>query len=184
MSLWISERTLRHATIVLLVCMGCSDASLLPGAPDGTSRSGASDATGAMHIAAELEIREPYHIRMTGVEKRWHVQYADRDGRDMFEGNGPPLRDIHVPQNTEVVLVLNSADYIYTLAVQQYGIKEVAVPDLEFLVELPSSAAGTYEFAGDEMCGDPHPGLQGHLIVEPRERFLQWLHETSSEAAE
>lgn len=163
--------------MLLLVCVGCSEISTRLAATQNPDDAGPHGDT-----QDQSEIPDPYPIRITGRNMHWHVQYADAVGRNLFTGDGQPLREIHVPENTNVVLVLNSADYIYTLTLQQFGIKEIAVPDLECSVALPASDAGIVEFAGEELCGQPNPALQGHLIVEPHDRFLQWLHDTSAAA--
>src|SRR4029077_9337405 len=112
---------------------------------------------------------------------RWHVRYPGEDGRLVTEGAALTLRDVHVPVQTKVILVLKSTDFVYTLALPQFGLKEIAVPDLEFRMEFRSTVAGRFELIGDELCGDPHPELRGVLIVEPVDRFLSWLHETPSQ---
>lgn len=120
-------------------------------------------------------ISEPYCIEITGSDYRWHVRYPDCDGRLADAGEGPIVRDIHVPVQTDVVLVLKSDDYIYTLALPKYGLKEIAVPNLEFRMVLHPPDAGRFPLLGDELCGDPHPDLKGNLIVEPKDRFVKWI---------
>ncbi len=122
------------------------------------------------------KIPEPFCIEMTGSNYRWHVRYPDSEGR-FAEQNERTTRDIHVPDQTNVVLVLKSDDYVYTLELPQYQMKEIAVPKLEFRMEFRTPEAGRFPLLGDELCGDPHPELKGDLIVEPREQFLKWLKE-------
>lgn len=98
-----------------------------------------------------------------------------------------PLKpwDVHVPLQTDVVFVLNSKDYVYTLAIPQCGLKEIAVPELEFRMKFNLANAGKFDLVGDELCGDPfHEQRQGHLIVEPVDKFCSWLERTSSMAAD
>ena len=120
-------------------------------------------------------IREPYCIEITGNNYRWRVRYPDADGGGQQQGGGSISRDVHVPLQTDVVLVLKSDDYVYTVTLPKFGLKEIAVPSLEFRMEFRSSDAGRFPLLGDQLCGDPHPELQGDLIVESREHFLQWL---------
>jgi len=120
-------------------------------------------------------IREPYCIEITGSNYRWHVRYPNSEGQFEEQGDGPIARDVHVPLQTDVVLVLKSDDYVYTLALPKYGLKEIAVPKLEFRMAFHSPDEGRFPLLGDQLCGDPHPELQGNLVVEPRDRFLMWL---------
>lgn len=168
---------LRLTIVIGVVCAGCSDAAIPtraaqppkanPQKPHGTPAVGA-----------------PFLIHITGSDKRWHVQYPGADGDPLFAGMGLPLRDIHVPQDMDVEFVLHSTDYLYMLALEEQGVKQIALPDLEFRLTFHPARTGSFELAGNEMCGEPHPELQGHLIVEPREQLLQWLNDRISEASD
>jgi len=108
------------------------------------------------------------------------VQYPGKGGSSLFGGVGVPLQEIHVPLDANVVLELTSSDYAYSFTIKQHDIREIAIPDLKFAVELQPSRAGSFELTGEELCGDPHPALQGRLIIEPQAQFLKWLSKTSS----
>jgi len=125
--------------------------------------------------SSALPISEPYRIEVTGNDHRWEVRYpgAVRTGRSG-----------HVPVATHVIFVLKSKDYVYTLGIPQYGLKEIAVPDLEFQMEFRPSAAGRFSLLGQELCGDPDGDFQGQLIVEPRDQFARWLLAPGSDAAD
>ncbi|HZL91202.1 MAG TPA: hypothetical protein VFB96_22740 [Pirellulaceae bacterium] len=118
----------------------------------------------------------PYCIEITGSKKRWHVRYPDYSGR-LRTGDDRVLsvRNIHVPLNTRVVFILKSADYVYTFAIPEYGLKEIAVPNLKFEMEFQSDKAGKFDLIGEPLCGDPHSEIVGHIVVDPRDRFLAWL---------
>ncbi len=141
-------------------------------------------AVGPRPKVGACEIREPFRIEVTGSDRRWHVRYPDVIGPFVFERRGLRMHEIHVPQNTHVVLVFKSSDYIYTFALPECGLKEIAVPDLEFPVQLCPIDAGRYEFHGDELCGDPKTDLDGALIVESHDRFLEWYEEMNAGVAD
>jgi heme/copper-type cytochrome/quinol oxidase subunit 2 len=142
---------------------------------------GCCPATTPGDIAVEASGRDapappgPYHIEITGSSKRWQVRYPD------FSGRLPPghdhalsVRNIHVPLNTRVVVVLRSTDYVYTFAVPEHGL-EIAVPNLEFQMEFYSDKAGEFDLFGEPLCGDPHSQISGHIVVDPHDRFSAWL---------
>jgi len=134
--------------------------------------------------ASELpEIGEPYEIEVTGSKDCWRVRYPAVDGHIEVEQDPLVIRSIHVPLATKIVLVLKSSDYVYTFALPHYGMKEIAVPGLEFKMELQPDEAGTFALVGKQICGDPHD-LQGHLVVEPRESFLAWLASARSDRSD
>ena len=155
-------------TVLLAVSVGCSDTS------DPVSDSRA--ATSLDSPSTSTVILEPYCIEVTGHEYRWEVRYPGADGLLATDDDRVTVRNVHVPQGTDVVLLLKSLDYVYVMALPQFGLKEMAVPTLEFRMSFHTQEAGQFALLGNELCGDPHPELKVHLIVEPREHFLAWLN--------
>ena len=127
-------------------------------------------------------ICEPFRVEVTGCEGRWDIRYPDLPGRLAVAGRQNAVPNIHIPQNVQVLLIFKSADYIYGFALPAYNLKEIAVPDLEFTAGFRASDAGLHEFRGDELCGGPHSRLDGHLCVEPQDRFLEWYEKMSTDA--
>lgn len=152
---------------LLTVSAGCSNTS----DPVSDSRSPTSLGLPSIPVA----IHEPYCIEVTGHEYRWEVRYPSADGLLATDDDLLAVRNVHVPQGTDVVLLLKSLDYVYVMELPQFGLKEMAIPTLEFRMSFHPREAGQFALLGDELCGDPHPELKGHLIVEPREDFLNWL---------
>ncbi len=155
--------------VAALLATGCSNDSRtgseanLPAISDST--------TNASRLP---EIGEPYEIELTGSKDCWSVRYPGVDGHIERERDPLVVRSIHVPLGTNIVFVLKSSDYVYTFALPHYQLKEIAVPSLEFKMELQPAEAGTFALVGKQLCGDPHD-VQGHLVVEPVDRFLAWL---------
>ncbi len=156
---------LRVAMMLILATTGCSQATT-PLASDGRATAGEVPT-----------LPEPYHIEITGGNRQWHVRYPDETGRLATKEKEFIGRSIPVPRDTKVVLVLKSTDFLYTFAIPQFGLKEIAVPDLEFQLEFRSENAGRIEFVGEHLCGDPQSEMSGTLVVEPLDRFLAWLEE-------
>ncbi len=154
-----------------LTARGCSDAS--------RGRPGVTEChTG---FAGTLsEVPEPYHIEITGSKHRWTVSYPDIDGRLAGPQTGAVVQGVHIPQETNVVLHLNSTDYVYNLTLPQLGLREIAVPGIEFRIELKVDHPGSLAIVGGELCGDPHPEMQGRLVVESKDHFLAWLRNRNS----
>jgi len=122
-----------------------------------------------------LEVPETLRIEVTGDHYHWELRYPGPDGELATDDDVQAVRNIHVPLGANVVLVLKSVDYVYVLALPEFGLKEIAVPTLEFRMSFHPSVIGQFLLEGDELCGDPHPELRGHFIVESREQFLAWL---------
>lgn len=151
---------------------------------------GFESAGSATSVAAEKvspavpKIPEPYRIQVTGSINGWQVRYPNASGRLETETDVPAVRDIHVPLDANVVIDLKSSDYVYLIAIPHFGLKEIAVPGLEFQIEFRLHEAGQFELIGEELCGEPHSELQGSLIVEPEERFLDWLQTAAGKNVE
>jgi heme/copper-type cytochrome/quinol oxidase subunit 2 len=118
-----------------------------------------------------------YVIEVTGSNNLWHVRYPDPADRTRPAKLMKGVRNIRVPLGTRVVLLLKSRDYLYTLAIPDYGLKEIAVPGCEFRMELRPRAAGRLELIGEHLCGDPFAEISGQLVVEPQDRFRSWLRQ-------
>ena len=114
-------------------------------------------------------------IEMTGHDFQWHSRYAGQDGQLGTSDDVNAAQVLHVPVDAEVEIVLKSLDYIYSLAVPQAGLKEIAVPDLTFTLQFKADKIGRFELPGDQLCGYAHPDLIGTLIVDSQRDFRRWL---------
>lgn len=117
---------------------------------------------------------------MTGDDYRWTVRYPGRDGRLDTSDDVLDSQDLNVPEGTDVRVLLESRDYVYTLAVPEFGQKEIVVPDMSFEIRLPANRPGRFQLLGDHLCGYDHPELVGTLAVRTRDDFTRWL-ETAGE---
>jgi heme/copper-type cytochrome/quinol oxidase subunit 2 len=130
--------------------------------------------------ARQSKISDPLRIQLTGTEHRWKVEYLAGDPLSnhtvVADGDDAPAGyDVHVPVGSNVVLVLRSNDFIYTLEIPELGLKEIAVPALEFRMTFCLEQAGTFSLVGEELCEAPEGLGMGRLVVEPRADFLTWL---------
>jgi cytochrome c oxidase subunit 2 len=117
---------------------------------------------------------------MTGDDYHWVVRYPGRDGRLDTRDDVLDSRDLSVPEGTEVRVLLESLDFVYTLNLPEFGLKEIVVPDMAFELRLPASEPGSFQLLGDHLCGYDHPELIGTLVVRTRDDYERWL-ETARE---
>ncbi len=120
-------------------------------------------------------------VRMTGDDYRWGVRYPGRDGRLDTRDDVLDSRNLNVPEGTKVRVLLESRDYVYTLAVPEFGLKEIVVPDMAFELWLPASEPGSFQLLGAHMCGYDHPELIGTLVVRTRSDYERWLATANEE---
>ncbi len=131
-------------------------------------------------LAGQSATSDPLLIQLTGTEHRWKIEYLSSDQlsnqRVVASIEGMPTGyDLHVPVRTNVEIVLKSNDYLYTLAIPELGLKEIAVPALEFRMSFRPDEPGTFSLVGEELCEAPEGLGMGRLIVEPRADFVSWL---------
>lgn len=124
-----------------------------------------------------------YLIEITGSDNRWQVLYPG--ARQTVDSIGAEMArlELHVPAGRPVVLRLNSTDYVYTLELPHWELKEIAVPKLKFDLRFQTAAPGRFELLGDHLCGGVVETLQGVLVVETAPQLCLWLTETSRRAA-
>ena len=149
-------------------------------ASSGARPGGGADGPEVGHLEAAA-LPDVFEVEITGEEFVFHIRYPGPDGvlwtKDDLHGE----RDLHVPAGHQTKVHLRSRDYIYNLTLPHLGLKEPAVPGLEFTLEFKQDTPGTFELLGDQMCGWKHPSLLGRLVVEPPERWQAWREETRKE---
>jgi cytochrome c oxidase subunit 2 len=116
-----------------------------------------------------------YRVLITGRDFNWYIRYPGPDNELGTADDIHARRDLHLPQHTKVRLELASDDYLYSLTLPQWNLKEIAVPDLSFCLEFDTQVAGTFDLLGDQMCGYTHPNLLGQLTVQSHSDFDAWL---------
>lgn len=119
-------------------------------------------------------IPNPFILEITGSNKTWSARYPSLSGSKSPGKVVPATRGLHLPRDTKIILLLKSTDYVYTFAVPQQELKEIAVPSLEFRMAIRPTQASQLDLVGEGLCGDPHTEVPGRLIFEPPGHFLKW----------
>ena len=130
---------IRDTTALLCLVVGCSS-----GSDDATTDSAES----SPHVPSA----GPVVVEARGREFKWQFLTPGPDG-EIASGDEELLgNELVVPPAADVILVLTSEDYVYTLNVPD-GRIEIAVPDMVHSVRFRSPAEGTHEFRTDPLCG-------------------------------
>jgi cytochrome c oxidase subunit 2 len=107
-------------------------------------------------------------VAVTGNDYRWHFQYPGPDGKLGTSDDRFSSENLYLPDNAKVRLQLQSKDYVYTFALPKLGLKEIAVPDLDFALQFQTGPEETFEYLGDQYCGYSHRSLIGKVFVLPQ----------------
>lgn len=122
------------------------------------------------HVPGKLETPASLEIEVTGENRTWTARYAGRDGVFHTADDLLTPGEISVPQGIPVTLHLRSKDYLYLFALPHENLREIAVPDLEFEMDLVATEIGEFELIGGQMCGRPNT-RHGVFRVYDRQAF-------------
>ena len=106
-------------------------------------------------------------IEVTGDEYNWHFRYPGGDGVLGTDDDQHSVQDLYLPDNTDITLKLTSNDYLYSFALPDLDLREVAVPGLSFELQFRTKGnqTQTLQILGDQFCGFAHETLVGKVHV-------------------
>ena len=165
-----APRTLVLATFTLIVVAFSTDCG-----------GSGHDDSGRGPDLPRTEVARSLTVRVTGKDYRWHFRYPGPDGTLDTADDVVTRKNLVLPVGTSTTLLLHSGDYLYTLALPRWALKEIAVPDMVFTLQFETDAVGTYELLGDQFCGYAHQDLMGKLIVQTHEDFQASVDEAANQ---
>jgi cytochrome c oxidase subunit 2 len=112
-----------------------------------------------------------FEVELTGKDCAWTMRYPGPDGRLGTSDDVYGKDDLFLPAGTPARVHLRSKDYAYVFSLPALGKEEVAVPDMEFDLELGPLSEGEYELKGDPLCGLPRKKTVAHLRVRSAQDF-------------
>jgi cytochrome c oxidase subunit II len=119
-------------------------------------------------MEAQVAPLESMEISVTGKKWQWEFEYPD---------GMRSLNELHVPVNTNVRIILSSADVIHSFFVPAFRIKKDAVPGRYTELWFNAVDPGTYQLFCAEYCGKGHSDMLGKIVVESKEGYERWLKE-------
>jgi len=84
-------------------------------------------------------------------------------------------KDMHLPIDRPVKVLLRSKDVLHDYAVAQFRVKMDMVPGSVSYMWLTPTLAGSYDILCEELCGLGHFVMRGTVIVEDEESYNNWL---------
>jgi cytochrome c oxidase subunit 2 len=104
-------------------------------------------------------------IEVTGDEFNWYFRYPGPDGVLGTSDDQHSVQNVFLPDNSRVNLKLKSNDYVYSFALPELGLVEIAVPGLSFELLFTTGDEQTLQLMGDQFCGFAHETLIGKVYV-------------------
>ena len=137
---------------------------------------GTAKNTSAPILIGNRHLSTPIKIKARGRGFEWTFHYPGRDGKMGTSDDFCSNKDLHLPAETEVVLTLESDDYIYIMSNTELGLKQIAVPDMIHNLKFHTSKIGLFELLTDPLCGwrPLHDDLMGRVIIHSLGDFNDW----------
>jgi cytochrome c oxidase subunit 2 len=131
----------------------------------------------AMGLSAFLQIStdsaNALEIKVRAYRWNWEFEYPLPDGGVYRD------RELHVPIDRPVRLVMSSSDVIHSLFVPAFRVKKDAVPGRYNKVWFRPTKAGTFPLYCAEYCGTQHSQMLSTVTVHEPGRYQVWLAEAS-----
>jgi cytochrome c oxidase subunit II len=120
-------------------------------------------------------------VRVTASQFAWSFTYPGPDG--LFDTADDKTdkdlqgadKDLHVPVNQVIKVVLRSNDVIHSFFVPSFRLKQDAVPGREINVWFKATKPGRYELPCAELCGPGHSGMVNWVRVLSDADYQAWV---------
>lgn len=121
--------------------------------------------------------RDPVTVEAKGRDFQWSFHYPGADGELGTPDDLQSDRLLMLPPDVDVTLLLTSDDYIYTITLGPYGLREIAVPDLVYQLQFHTARVEEFDLMVDPLCGFRfyHDEVMGHVSIAPRTDYSTWF---------
>jgi len=119
----------------------------------------------------------PVIVEATGRNFQWWFRYPGADGDLGTPDDIQSNRFLMLPPDVDVTILLASEDYIYTMSLPPYGLREIAVPDLIHKLVFHTKTWEEFDLLVDPLCSFRfyHDEVMGRVSIAPRRDFSTWF---------
>jgi cytochrome c oxidase subunit 2 len=110
-------------------------------------------------------------VDVIGHQWWWDFQYRDVSPQDVVSSPN----ELHLPVGVPVVLKAQSRDVIHSFWVPNLHGKRDLIPGLVTNTWIQADTPGVYRGQCAEFCGHQHAHMAFTVVVEPMDRFLEWI---------
>lgn len=121
------------------------------------------------------EAGEDLVVEVTAYQWNWEFHHRT--------GNVTTQDRLVVPVDTDLRLVLRSADVIHSIYVPALGIKQDVFPGQRQVARTRATETGTYRLYCAELCGAGHSRMDGTVVVVNDSTYDAWLANRSARQA-
>ncbi len=101
------------------------------------------------------------------IGKQWSWQFS-------YSNGNTSVRDLYVPLNKPVKLIMSSEDVIHSMFIPNFRVKQDVVPGMYSHVWFESKVPGIHQIFCTEYCGTDHSAMLGRVIVLTAEQWKEW----------
>ena len=112
-----------------------------------------------------------FEVQVEAEQWAWHYEYA----------YGVNSKELHIPVDRRVHLIIKSDDVIHSFWVPAFGVKQDAVPGRPTQIYLTATDTGTYPGMCSELCGLGHTSMTTTVVVSDQAGVDAWLSEQPNE---
>jgi cytochrome c oxidase subunit 2 len=127
-----------------------------------------------------LTSKNPVTVQITGHQWWWEVTYPNSQANQTIT----TANEIHVPINTPVVVLTNSADVIHSFWAPSITGKRDLLPGYSSAFWFEVDRAGIYHGQCAEFCGLQHAHMGFSIVAEPADKFEAWQQQQLKPATE
>jgi cytochrome c oxidase subunit 2 len=112
-------------------------------------------------------------INVTAQQWSWSFEYPDY---------GIMTKELYLPVNKQVVLLMQSKDVIHSFWVPEFRIKQDVVPGRITEYRITPILAGPYKVRCAELCGTSHAYMLADVQVVSQDQFDSWVKDQQAAA--
>jgi cytochrome c oxidase subunit 2 len=120
------------------------------------------------------ESDHPIIVEVYAQQWAWNFRYPGPDGKFNTQDDIVTLNDLHIPVGRPVFLRITSKDVIHSFYVPNFRTKTDAFPGAQSRLWFQATQPGEFEIGCAQHCGANHFKMEGHLTVDPPDKFEDW----------
>ena len=121
-------------------------------------------------------LKTPIQIQVVGHDFFWRFRFPGPDAEFNTEDDVSVANELHLPAERDIVFLVTSDDYVYTMTIPDLGLRQIAVPELTFPLAFRVTEERSFEITADPLCGVRlfHGEYMGEVIVQSESSFDSW----------
>ena len=121
-------------------------------------------------------LNAPIQVQVVGHEFFWRFRFPGPDQKFNTNDDASVEKELHLPVDRDVVFQVTSDDYVYTMAISDLGLRQIAVPELTFPLKFRVTEERSFEISADPLCGVRwlHDDYMGKVTVQSESAFDSW----------